>query len=83
MYDAARHYFGLPDPGAGRVFLEDARSWVSHRKSATDSDTLFDFVVHDCFSGGGIPEHIYTLEFWNNLKELMDPEGIVVVVSTF
>ncbi|KAF8631168.1 hypothetical protein AX15_002507 [Amanita polypyramis BW_CC] len=79
VYDAARQYFGLPDPGADRVFLEDARSWVSHRRSRTGSIALFDFVVHDCFSGGGVPEHIYTLEFWNDLKELMEPEGIVVV----
>lgn len=78
VYDAARRYFGLPDPGAGRIFLEDARNWVSRRERTA---ALFDFVVHDCFSGGGVPEHIYTLEFWNNLSTLVEPGGTVVVVS--
>lgn len=78
VYDAARRYFGLPDPGAGRVFLEDARTWVSRREPTA---ALFDFVVHDCFSGGGVPEHIYTSEFWNDLSTLVEPEGTVVVVS--
>jgi spermidine synthase len=78
VYNAARRYFGVPDPGPGRVFLEDARSWVSRREK---TGALFDFVVHDCFSGGGVPEHIYTLEFWNDLNTLVEPEGTVVVVG--
>ncbi|KAK2466436.1 hypothetical protein APHAL10511_002078 [Amanita phalloides] len=78
VYDAARRYFDLPDPGPGRVFLEDARRWVSRQK-LVDSKVLFDFVVHDCFSGGGIPEHIYTLEFWSDLSTLVEPEGVVAV----
>ncbi|KAF8351198.1 spermidine synthase [Amanita rubescens] len=76
VYNAARRYFGVPDPGPGRVFLEDARDWVSRREK---TGALFDFVVHDCFSGGGVPEHIYTLEFWNDLNTLVEPEGTVVV----
>ena len=83
VYDAARQYFGLPDPGVGRVILEDARAWVSSQKSKANSGKRFDFVVHDCFSGGGIPEHIYTIEFWNDLQSLMEPEGVVAVVSVF
>ncbi|KAF8639772.1 hypothetical protein AX17_001032 [Amanita inopinata Kibby_2008] len=82
VYEAARRYFGLPDPGPGRVFLEDARAWVSNKRAIAEStgdSSLFDFVVHDCFSGGGIPEHIYTLEFWNDLKTLLEPEGIIAV----
>ncbi|PFH52610.1 hypothetical protein AMATHDRAFT_139709 [Amanita thiersii Skay4041] len=82
VYDAARQYFGLPDPGPDRVFLEDARAWVSRRKAEIDltkMHTPFDFVVHDCFSGGGVPEHIYTLEFWNDTKSLLGSEGIAVV----
>lgn len=78
VYSAARQYFGLPDPGAGRVFLEDARAWVARQKSA-DTGARFDFVIHDCFSGGAVPEHIYTVEFWRDLQTLMKPDGIVVL----
>ncbi|TFK43670.1 spermidine synthase [Crucibulum laeve] len=82
VYEAARTYFGLPDPGPGNVFLEDARSWVSEKRASTDAghkEKLFDIVVHDCFSGGGVPEHIFTIEFWETLKVLMEPEGVLAV----
>ena len=46
-------------------------------------ENLYDIVVHDCFSGGGVPEHIFTTEFWNDLKQIMNAEGILVVVSRF
>ncbi|TDL16118.1 S-adenosyl-L-methionine-dependent methyltransferase [Rickenella mellea] len=39
----------------------------------------FDIVVHDCFSGGGVPGHLFTMEFWTDLKKIMSPEGIVAV----
>jgi len=84
VYTAARTYFGLSDPGPEKVFLEDARGWVSKRRAEVEqgkTSTLYDIVVHDCFSGGGVPEHIFTLQFWNDLKTIMLPDGILVVVS--
>jgi spermidine synthase len=83
VYDAARTFFGLPDPGPGKVFLEDARSWAATKRASVwtgKNETLYDFIVHDCFSGGGVPEHIFTLEFWNDLQTVLHPEGVVVVV---
>lgn len=80
VYTAARQYFGLPDPGEGNIFLEDARGWVAQRGRSTSSKP-FDIVIHDCFSGGGVPEHIFTVEFWEDLKGILSPEGVVAVVS--
>ena len=91
VYRAARMYFGLPDPGKDRVFLEDARGWVERRAAQTTPQTtfddstsseLFDFVVHDCFSGGGVPQHLYTVEFLQQVKSIMTPEGKFVLVRT-
>ncbi|PBL02705.1 spermidine synthase [Armillaria gallica] len=82
VYDAARQWFGLPDPGRGNVYLEDARSWAAHKHASADAGvqgTLYDIVVHDCFSGGGVPEHIYTMEFWSDLKSTIHPDGVLVV----
>ncbi|KAF8076632.1 spermidine synthase [Lyophyllum atratum] len=82
VYDAARTFFGLSDPGPGKVFLEDARAWASKKRDSTQAgskETLYDIVVHDCFSGGGVPEHIFTLEFWNDLKSVMRPDGVIAV----
>jgi spermidine synthase len=88
VYQAAREYFGLVDPGSDKVFLEDARSWVQKTKEKLTIEEAmgirkgdtFDIVVHDCFSGGGVPAHIFTMEFWEDLKAIMNPEGVVAVV---
>lgn len=84
VYDAARTYFGLRDPGEGRVFIEDARGFTWQRKQRLESGEdlpKFDVVIHDVFSGGGVPGHLFTLEFWNDLKDTMAEDGVVVVVS--
>lgn len=84
VFNAARKWFGLPDPGSGRVFLEDARSWIAEKRSNVEAgrkETLYDIVIHDCFSGGGVPAHIFTMEFWEDLKVVMAPEAVLVVVS--
>lgn len=82
VYDAARKYFGLVYPGDDHVFLEDARNWVHKRRAAMQSEnsSTFDIVVHDCFSGGGVPQHLFSVEFWNDLKSIMKPDGVVAVV---
>lgn len=83
VYDAARQYFGLSDPGNHNVFLQDARGWVRSRRAMVEaedpSSIKYDVVVHDCFSGGGVPEHLFSIEFWNDLKTIMSPEGVIAV----
>ncbi|CAL1701230.1 unnamed protein product [Somion occarium] len=92
VYEAAEHFFALPKPQEGHLFLEDAREWVHRRRNqlknpeassdtATKSDSLplFDYVVHDCFSGGGLPGHIFTIQFWEDLKAIISPSGVVAV----
>lgn len=45
-------------------------------------DPKFTYVIHDLFSGGGVPAHLFTSQFWEELKAIMHPEGVVAVVST-
>lgn len=87
VYRFARQYFGLPQPSD--VYIDDARRWV-HRQAASiaaggdppNSSIKFDFVVHDCFSGGAVPQHVFTREFWADLKIIMEPDGVLAVVRT-
>lgn len=83
VYYAARRYFGLKHPGDDNVFLEDARGWVERRVATLTASSThppkFDIVVHDCFSGGGVPEHLYTIEFWDELGAIMTPSGVIAV----
>ena len=94
VYEAAEKYFALPKPEAGHLFLEDARGWVFNRRrllnspeDSSEAETkpgeipLFDYVIHDCFSGGGVPSHIFTLAFWEDLKAIMAPTASIAIVS--
>ena len=89
VYRFARDYFALSKPD--EVYLEDARGWVSKRATTrrqqlrhganVDTDDIrYDFVLHDCFSGGGVPPHLFTIEFWEDLKQILDPTGVIAVV---
>lgn len=86
MYDAAAQYFGLSVPEPAKVFINDARAWV-YQKSVEVADStnkghdLFDYVVHDCFSGGSVPGHMFTKLFWEDLSKVIKPEGVVAVVG--
>ena len=94
VYEAAQKYFGLSTPEPEKVFLRDARSWVHRRREQLEGSgesnvdeqnaggiELFDVVVHDCFSGGGVPGHMFTLSMWEDLKAIMNPTGVVAVVG--
>ncbi|KAI0053647.1 hypothetical protein FA95DRAFT_474802 [Auriscalpium vulgare] len=80
VYNASRDFFGLPDLGEGRVILEDARRTVFKKAREEESEiTKYDYVVHDCFSGGSVPAELYTAQFWDDLKVLMKPKAILAV----
>ncbi|TCD69885.1 hypothetical protein EIP91_005962 [Steccherinum ochraceum] len=92
VHEAARRFFGLATPEPGKLVLSDARAWVNKKRRALEgadvtgvgageanSQGLFDIVVHDCFSGGGVPGHMFTVGFWEDLKAVMHPTGVVAV----
>ncbi|KAI9467085.1 hypothetical protein BJY52DRAFT_1236380 [Lactarius psammicola] len=79
VYNASRQYFGLPDLGSERVFIRDARAVVAEKRLSAPDIDKYDYVVHDCFSGGGVPAHLFTVEFWEDLKVIMNSEGVVAV----
>jgi hypothetical protein len=85
VYKYAREYFGLAAPHA--VHLTDARGWVHEQSNISNpflanlgkTPTKYDYVIHDCFSGGGVPEHIFTTEFWADLKKIIRADGVLAV----
>ncbi|KAH8094879.1 hypothetical protein BXZ70DRAFT_946452 [Cristinia sonorae] len=89
VYEAAKKYFGL-EVSPEKVFIQDGRGFVSRRRHArdrrlesdpnvVDDSDLYDIVVHDLFSGGSVPGHLFTTEFWEDLKAVMRPTGVVAV----
>ncbi|KAI0700725.1 S-adenosyl-L-methionine-dependent methyltransferase [Cytidiella melzeri] len=85
VYQAATEFFGLTVPEPEKVFIRDGRSWVMERNRnittavVRSPDDLFDYVIHDCFSGGGVPGHLFTTRFWTELSKVVKPEGVVAV----
>ncbi|KAG9127703.1 hypothetical protein FRC07_010626 [Ceratobasidium sp. 392] len=91
VYKYAREYFGLPEPTGG-VFLEDARGWVDTRALTVQdgkyvehtgvegtSKSLFDYVIHDCFSGGSVPTMLFSTGFFRAIKKMLKDDGVLAV----
>lgn len=74
VYQYAREFFGVPSPSAG-LFLEDARQTL-HRPALEP----FDYIIHDVFTGGAVPASLFTLEFWQDVKRVLRPDGVLAVV---
>jgi len=69
----AQRYFGLPDLN---MFYEDGRRFVqrAHEK--------WDIIVHDVFSGGSVPESLFTVQMWDAVRQNLADEGVVAVVAS-
>ena len=65
----ARTHFAYDAPGD--VFAEDARTLIRRL------DRRYDFIVHDAFTGGAVPEHLLSLEVLQRLKALLVPGGVL------
>ncbi|GAA5844544.1 hypothetical protein JCM9279_006342 [Rhodotorula babjevae] len=76
VYEFARDYFGVgEDVQAGEVVLEDAVRWVERQ----DGDKLFDYIIHDVFTGGAVPTQLFLLPFLSHLGALLHPSGVVAL----
>ncbi len=71
----AREFFAFETGDRMRVHTQDARVWV---KRALLKQRQFDYILLDAFNGEYIPEHLMTAEFFEELKALLGPEGVMV-----
>lgn len=75
VVDIAKGYFGFRSGPSLRVHTQDARVWV--KRAALRKDR-FDVIVLDAFNGEYIPEHLMTADFFQELKSLLTPQGVLV-----
>jgi spermidine synthase len=76
VYDFASKYFGLAlQP---KVVIADAVSYISEQVTLGQK---FDYVVHDVFTGGAEPVNLFTIEFLQDARSLLKPEGVIAIVS--
>jgi spermidine synthase len=68
---AASDYFGFKP--SGLAIVGDARYEIRHLKGP------YDLIIHDCFTGGSEPAHLFTVEALAQLRELLSAQGILAV----
>jgi spermidine synthase len=68
---AALSYFGFL-PG-GQFVIGDARYEIDRLPGP------YDFIIHDCFTGGSEPSHLLTIEMLEKLRERLSDRGLLAV----
>lgn len=76
VHEFASKYFQLPSNHT--PVIADAVTYTQDLVNKTDSK--FDYVVHDVFTGGAEPVPLFTLEFLQNLDALLKPNGVIAIV---
>ena len=75
----ATDYFGYRTDDQNRVFTEDARVFG---KRAKIRGQRYDLIVLDAFNGDYIPEHLMTVEYLREMRDLLTADG-TLVANTF
>ena len=71
MHEVASSYFNLSNNV--NVIIDDARHYIE------TADKKYDLIFFDVFKGDIIPAHVLTLECFEKVKQLLNPNGMVVV----
>lgn len=71
VVETAARFFSLPDDPRLRVFVEDARRYVS------GTSERYDIVVVDCYHCDALPFHLTTQEFFEQIDSVLEPDGVV------
>jgi spermidine synthase len=68
---AARDFF-LYKP-SGVLLVGDARYEIRNL------DKRYDFIIHDCFTGGAVPSHLLSVEMFRDLDRLLKADGLLAL----
>lgn len=77
VYEFAQKHFQLKENQP--AVIEDAVKYTT--RAANETNQVYDYIVHDVFTGGAEPVNLFTLEFFQNLYTLLKPDGVIVIVS--
>ncbi|KAJ9261433.1 hypothetical protein DTO021C3_3441 [Paecilomyces variotii] len=76
VYYFANKYFHLP-PNHTAV-IQDAEKFVK-KSLASSPRPQYDYIVHDVFTGGAEPINLFTLEFLQELSDLLKDNGVIAI----
>ena len=84
MYRAAVDFFDLRVSEYSTVNLVDGAEYVRNLANLSRSDQLeelkWSYVIQDCFTGGAVPVDLFTLDFWLDVADIVENDGIVAIV---
>jgi hypothetical protein len=72
LYSYAQLYFDMPKPK--KAYLQDARKFMENHSSP-----VYDYILHDIFSGGIVSPSLFSVEALVLAKRLLLPNGVLVV----
>ncbi len=79
VVNVATEYFGFRKTDQINVHVTDGRVFT---RRAVLRKEKYDLIILDAFTGEYIPEHLMTVEFLDDIKSLLTPDG-VVIANTF
>lgn len=71
VVDAAKKHFDFQ--ASGNLIVGDARYEIKHM------DKHYDFIIHDCFTGGSDPSHLLSKEMFQSLQTRLSDNGILAI----
>ncbi|KAM0250361.1 hypothetical protein ACHAQJ_008669 [Trichoderma viride] len=75
VYEFAQKYFELKENHP--AVIEDAVKYTT--RAANETKEIYDYIVHDVFTGGVEPVVLFTWEFFQNLYTLLKPDGVIAI----
>lgn len=79
VVNLAKEHFHIPEKKLD-IIVEDAEVFVN-KALETNETKLYDYVVHDVFTGGVEPSALFTREFMQQLAQLLKEDGVIAIVS--
>ena len=73
IVDLSKKYFELKDEEA-RVFVNDGRTFLSGKDAGK-----YDLVMVDAYHDITIPFHMSTTEFFSEIKQHLNPDGVIMI----
>ncbi|KAK9383676.1 uncharacterized protein V2V93DRAFT_362467 [Kockiozyma suomiensis] len=65
----------------GRHFIHSLAHTLRHEPLVAEKEALrhYDYIIHDVFAGGAVAPELFTSETWDDVRQIMAPDGVLVV----
>ncbi len=73
VIDVAKKYFGIRETGRSHLIGSDGRVFLNRHSE------LYDLIMVDAFTGGYIPFHLMTKEFYQLVRDRLAPHGAAAI----